>query len=123
MEFQVGRDVKLTGESVVIGTPQYMAPECILNPDAVDARADSPSRLASSTSARNPQITCEITVHVMMVKPEMINRLAGSHGKGARIGPAPREAVAGDGSDEGGDHHHRTANAAVTRTVRRATRG
>src|SRR5688572_22107923 len=39
-EFQVGRDVKLTGESVVIGTPQYMAPECILNPDSVDARAD-----------------------------------------------------------------------------------
>jgi serine/threonine-protein kinase len=39
-EFQVGRDVKLTGESVVIGTPQYMAPECILSPDAVDARAD-----------------------------------------------------------------------------------
>ena len=39
-EFKVGRDVKLTGESVVIGTPQYMAPECILNPDAVDARAD-----------------------------------------------------------------------------------
>jgi serine/threonine-protein kinase len=39
-EFKVGGDVKLTGESVVIGTPQYMAPECILNPDAVDARAD-----------------------------------------------------------------------------------
>ena len=33
-EFKVGRDVKLTGESVVIGTPQYMAPECILNPDS-----------------------------------------------------------------------------------------
>jgi serine/threonine protein kinase len=39
-EFHVSRDVKLTGDSVVIGTPQYMAPECILNPDAVDARAD-----------------------------------------------------------------------------------
>jgi serine/threonine-protein kinase len=39
-EFEVGRDVKLTGESVVLGTPQYMAPESILNPDTVDTRAD-----------------------------------------------------------------------------------
>jgi serine/threonine-protein kinase len=39
-EFQVGRDVKLTGDSAVIGTPQYMAPECILTPEAVDERAD-----------------------------------------------------------------------------------
>ena len=39
-EFHVGGDVKLTGDSVVIGTPQYMAPECILHPDAVDARTD-----------------------------------------------------------------------------------
>ena len=39
-EFEVGRDVRLTGESVVLGTPQYMAPESILNRDSVDARAD-----------------------------------------------------------------------------------
>jgi serine/threonine protein kinase len=39
-EFHVGRDVKLTGDFAVIGTPQYMAPECILNPDSVDARSD-----------------------------------------------------------------------------------
>jgi serine/threonine protein kinase len=39
-EFQVGRDVKLTGDSAVIGTPQYMAPECILDPETVDARTD-----------------------------------------------------------------------------------
>ena len=39
-EFQVGRDIKLTGDSVVVGTPQYMAPESILNPDSVDARTD-----------------------------------------------------------------------------------
>ncbi len=39
-EFDVGKDVKLTGESVVIGTPQYMAPESILHPDSVDARGD-----------------------------------------------------------------------------------
>ena len=39
-EFQVGREVKLTGDSVVLGTPQYMAPESILHPESVDARAD-----------------------------------------------------------------------------------
>jgi hypothetical protein len=39
-EFQIGKDVKLTAESVVIGTPQYMAPESILHPDSVDARGD-----------------------------------------------------------------------------------
>jgi serine/threonine protein kinase len=39
-EFQVGRDIKLTGDTAVVGTPQYMAPECIQSPDSVDARAD-----------------------------------------------------------------------------------
>ena len=39
-EFQVGGDVRLTGDSVAIGTPQYMAPESITNPAGVDARAD-----------------------------------------------------------------------------------
>ncbi|MEO8681555.1 MAG: serine/threonine-protein kinase, partial [Vicinamibacterales bacterium] len=39
-EFEVGREVKLTGASTVIGTPQYMAPESILDPDSVDARTD-----------------------------------------------------------------------------------
>ena len=39
-EFQAGRDVQLTGDSVVVGTPQYMAPESILRPDSVDARSD-----------------------------------------------------------------------------------
>ena len=39
-EFQVGRDLSLTGENVVLGTPQYMAPESILNRESVDARAD-----------------------------------------------------------------------------------
>jgi len=39
-EFQAGRDVKLTGDSIVVGTPHYMAPESILRPDSVDARSD-----------------------------------------------------------------------------------
>jgi len=39
-EFEVDRDVKLTGASAVIGTPQYMAPESIRAPDSVDARTD-----------------------------------------------------------------------------------
>jgi len=39
-EFQVGGDVKLTSDSIVVGTPQYMAPEAILTPDSVDARTD-----------------------------------------------------------------------------------
>jgi len=39
-EFEVDRDVKLTAASIVVGTPQYMAPESILAPDSVDARTD-----------------------------------------------------------------------------------
>ena len=39
-EFEVDREVKLTGASIVVGTPQYMAPESILEPDSVDARTD-----------------------------------------------------------------------------------
>ena len=39
-ELAVEGDVKLTGASTLTGTPQYMAPESILDPDAVDARAD-----------------------------------------------------------------------------------
>lgn len=39
-ELELDRDVKLTGKSAVTGTPQYMAPESILEPDSVDARTD-----------------------------------------------------------------------------------
>jgi hypothetical protein len=39
-EFEIDREVQLTGASAIIGTPQYMAPESILKPDAVDVRTD-----------------------------------------------------------------------------------
>ncbi len=39
-ELEVDRDAKVTAASSVVGTPQYMAPESIVNPDTVDARTD-----------------------------------------------------------------------------------
>ena len=39
-DLEVDRDVQLTGVNAVTGTPQYMAPESILNPDSVDVRTD-----------------------------------------------------------------------------------
>jgi serine/threonine protein kinase len=39
-EFEVDRDVELTAASGILGTPQYMAPESIRQPDSADARTD-----------------------------------------------------------------------------------
>jgi eukaryotic-like serine/threonine-protein kinase len=39
-ELSVDADAKLTGVSTLLGTPQYMAPEAILDADASDARSD-----------------------------------------------------------------------------------
>jgi len=39
-EMVVDGDAKLTGVSTLLGTPQYMAPESILEPRAADARSD-----------------------------------------------------------------------------------
>jgi serine/threonine protein kinase len=39
-ELSVEGEAQLTGVSTLLGTPQYMAPECILEPGAADARSD-----------------------------------------------------------------------------------
>ncbi len=39
-ELEIDREVQLTGASVVVGTPRYMAPESIRAPDSVDVRTD-----------------------------------------------------------------------------------
>ncbi len=39
-ELAVDGEVQLTGVSTILGTPQYMAPESILEPGAADARSD-----------------------------------------------------------------------------------
>ena len=39
-QLDVDGDVELTGSNAITGTPQYMAPESIRDPDSVDARSD-----------------------------------------------------------------------------------
>jgi eukaryotic-like serine/threonine-protein kinase len=39
-QLRVDGEAELTGANTVLGTPQYMAPEAILTPDASDARSD-----------------------------------------------------------------------------------
>jgi len=39
-ELEADQDTKLTGVNALTGTPQYMAPESLLNPQSVDARTD-----------------------------------------------------------------------------------
>jgi serine/threonine protein kinase len=39
-QVEVDQEVQLTGVNALTGTPQYMAPESIVNPDSVDVRTD-----------------------------------------------------------------------------------
>ncbi len=87
-EFHVSRDVKLTGDSVVIGTPQYMAPECILNPGAVDARTDIYAvgavayYLLAGTDVFNGKSVVEVCSQHLYQQPEPIAS------KGIALSPA-----------------------------------
>jgi len=82
-EFQVGRDVTLTGECVAIGTPQYMAPEAILDPAAADARTDIYALgavayyLLAGTDVFNGKSVVEVLSQQLSQKPEPLSARRG----------------------------------------------
>ena len=82
-EFQVGRDVTLTGECVAIGTPQYMAPEAILDPAATDARTDIYALgavayyLLAGTDVFNGKSVVEVLSQQLSQKPEPLSARRG----------------------------------------------
>lgn len=62
-DIAVDREVKLTGQSAVLGTPQYMAPKSILEPQVVDVRTDIyalglVASRSSRTAALKPRPSC-----------------------------------------------------------------
>ncbi len=82
-EFQVGRDVTLTGECVAIGTPQYMAPEAILDPGSADARTDIYALgavayyLLAGTDVFNGKSVVEVLSQQLSQKPEPLTARRG----------------------------------------------
>ena len=78
-EFEVDRDVELTGASVVLGTPQYMAPESILEPSSVDARTDIYSLgavayyLLAGVDVFNGKSTVEVCSQHLHQEPEPLS--------------------------------------------------
>jgi serine/threonine-protein kinase len=90
--FELDRDVQLTGASVVIGTPQYLSPESILDPDAVDVRTDIYSLgavayyLLAGVDVFNGKSTVEVCSQHLHQQPEALSA------RGVSV-PAELEAV------------------------------
>ncbi len=82
-EFRTGRDLSLTDDSIVIGTPQYMAPESIQNPDSVDARTDIYALgavayyLLAGTDVFNGKSVIEVCSQHLAQKPEPLSARRG----------------------------------------------
>jgi hypothetical protein len=77
-EFRMGQDAQLTGDNVVIGTPQYMAPECILNLESVDSRSDIYSLgavayyLLAGTNVFDGKSAVEVCSQHLYIQPQPI---------------------------------------------------
>ncbi|MDP2319863.1 MAG: serine/threonine-protein kinase [Acidobacteriota bacterium] len=82
-EFRLGGDVELTGDNTVIGTPQYMAPESIMNPDSADARSDIYALgavayyLLAGTDVFNGKSVVEVLSQHLSQKPEPLSARRG----------------------------------------------
>ncbi|MFA5909755.1 MAG: protein kinase [Vicinamibacterales bacterium] len=79
----VGGDVEVTGDNTVIGTPQYMAPESIMNPDSADARSDIYALgavayyLLAGTDVFNGRSVVELLSQHLSQKPEPLSARRG----------------------------------------------
>lgn len=82
-EFQGDRDIQLTGDSVVVGTPQYMAPESIIDPGSADARTDIYALgavayyLLAGTDVFNGKSVVEVLSQHLSQKPEPLSARRG----------------------------------------------
>lgn len=82
-QFRLGGDVELTGDNTVMGTPQYMAPESIMNPDTADARSDIYALgavayyLLAGTDVFNGKSVVEVLSQHLSQKPEPLSARRG----------------------------------------------